>query len=168
MCERAIRRDVVGLKPRQRMPKGVTVHQYFGISTDEAARAERAKTRFAKLKWTRPVYPLLDLGWGRRDCLTYLKDRVPHPVPKSACVFCPFKTNQAWADLKANDPEGGARAVAVDEAIRSEGAACRRGMEGNLYLHHTCVPLAMLDLSAPAPDALDPMATGECTGMCGM
>lgn len=102
VCERTTRRDVIGIQPRQRMPKDVTVHQYFGISTDEAARAERVKTRFAKLKWTRPVYPLLDLGWSRKDCLAYLKDRVPHP----ACVFCPFKTNQAWAELKATDPDG--------------------------------------------------------------
>ena len=34
-------REIVGLKPRQRMPKDVRVFQYFGITTDEAQRTAR-------------------------------------------------------------------------------------------------------------------------------
>lgn len=47
VVNKAIRRELLGLKFRQRVPKDVVIHQYFGISTDEAARAERAKKRFA-------------------------------------------------------------------------------------------------------------------------
>lgn len=86
VVERAIRRDVLGLAPGRRCPPGVTVVQYFGISADEAGRAARAKTRFAEKKWTVPAYPLLDLGWTRRDCLTWLAGRTPHPAPgRRAC-----------------------------------------------------------------------------------
>jgi hypothetical protein len=34
-------------------------------------------------------------------------------------------------------------------------------------VHRSCVPLAMIDFEALAPDALDPTTTGECHGMCG-
>lgn len=167
VCERFVRREVLGLKPRQRVPKGVVVHQYFGISTDEEGRAIRAKDRFLKMKWTRPEYPLLDLRWSRGDCLSYLKDRVPHPVPKSACTFCPFRTNQEWARMKASDPESWNRAVEVDNALRADGSVCTRGFRQQMFVHRTCVPLDVLDLSALVPNTLDPMTTGECHGMCG-
>ena len=36
VVNRTIRRELLGLKPRQRIPKDVLIHQYFGISTDEA------------------------------------------------------------------------------------------------------------------------------------
>ncbi|MDB5310815.1 MAG: hypothetical protein JWO38_5017 [Gemmataceae bacterium] len=92
-CNKTIRYELLGLKPRQRVPRGMIVRQHFGISCDEAGRAERAKKRFEKQKWTKPVYPLIEMGWSRKDCLAFLKDRVPHEVPKSACVFCPYKSN---------------------------------------------------------------------------
>lgn len=168
VCERTIRYELLGLKPRQRVPKGLVVFQFFGISTDEAARAERGKKRFASVKWSEPVYPLLDLGWSRKDCLAYLADRVPHPVPKSACVFCPFKTNQAWAELKANDPVGWARAVEIDRALRQPDSVCKRGLAGNLYLHRSLIPLEVIDFAALAPTTVNPMSVGECHGMCGL
>ncbi len=37
------------------------------------------------------VYPLIDIGYGRKECQDYLR-RVDLPVPPpSNCVFCPFK-----------------------------------------------------------------------------
>lgn len=40
VIERSIRRDILGLKPRQRVnPKEFKIHQYFGISHDERSRA---------------------------------------------------------------------------------------------------------------------------------
>ena len=35
-----------------------------------------------------------DLEMTRADCVAYLKEQeIPHEVPRSACVFCPFKSN---------------------------------------------------------------------------
>jgi hypothetical protein len=43
------------------------------------------------IKWSRLHYPLCQsLMWTRADCRAYLKPRVPHRVPRSACVFCPY------------------------------------------------------------------------------
>lgn len=168
VCERFIRRELVGLRPRQHMPRGTCITQYFGISTDEAARAERARKRFAKLKWTSPRYPLLEMGWSRKDCVAFLRERVPHEVPKSSCVFCPYKTNQAWAEMKAGDPAGWSRAVEVDNAIRADDSICTRGFRQKLFVHRTCVPLEVIDFGAAPPSTIDPMSVGECHGMCGM
>lgn len=107
VIEKAIRREVVGLKPRQRMPKDVKVYQYFGITTDEQRRAEKAKRRFEKLPWAVPVYPFIEMGWSRQDCIAWLDGKLPHPVPRSACVFCPYRTNKERLHLKQTDAEGG-------------------------------------------------------------
>ena len=167
VVNKAIRRDLLGLKPRQRIPKDTTIYQYFGISTDEAARAERAKRRFEGVKHTVPVYPLIEMGWSRKDCISYLRERLPHEVPKSSCVFCPYRTNQSWLHLKRTDPDGWNRAVEIDAALRDEGSLVTRGFRQELFAHRSCVPLAVIDFEALAPNALDPMATGECHGMCG-
>lgn len=168
VVDRTIRRELLGLKPRQRMPAGVTVYQYFGISTDEAGRAERGKKRFASVKHTIPVYPLIDRGWSRSDCVAYLQSRLSYAVPKSSCVFCPYRTNQSWRHLKHTDPQGWRRAVEIDNALRADGSIVTRGFRQKLYLHRSCEPLEKIDLDALAPNTLDPMTTGECQGMCGV
>jgi hypothetical protein len=146
----------------------VLVRQYFGISADEAGRAERSRKRFESVRWAKPVYPLLEMGWSRRDCLEWLRGRVPHPVPRSACTFCPFRSNREWSALKQADPEGWRRAVEFDEALRQAGSLATRSIKHTLYLHRSCVPLAEIDFNALAGEALHPMASGECHGMCGV
>jgi hypothetical protein len=166
VIEKAIRREVVGLQPRQRMPKDVRVFQYFGITTDEAGRAERAKRRFAKTLWAVPVYPFLEMGWCRQDCLNWLKDRLPHEAPRSACVFCPYRTNKEWLHLKQIDSAGWKRAVEIDHALRQEGTVANRKMRQKLYLHRSCVPLDLVDFEHQHT-LFRPM-TNECQGMCGV
>jgi hypothetical protein len=166
VIERAIRREVVGLKPRQRMPKDVRVFQYFGITTDEAQRAERAKRRFEKLPWAVPVYPFLGMGWSRQNCEAWLKDRLPHPVPRSACVFCPYRTNKEWLPLKQTDPDCWKRAVEIDHALRQVGTVANRKLRQKLYLHRSCVSLDLVDLEHDKT-LFRPM-TNECQGMCGV
>ena len=168
VVNKAIRSELLGLKPRQRVPKGTVIYQYFGITTDEAARAERAKKRFASVKHTVPVYPLLDMGWSRRDCERWLEGRLPHRVPKSSCVMCPFRTNQSWLHLKQTDETGWRRAVEVDRALRDPASVCTRGFRQALYVHRSCVPLDVIEFEKLAPNTLDPMTTGECMGMCGV
>lgn len=127
---------------------GTPVDLSVCISTDEYLRAKDAD-----VKWCRNVFPLLDLGWSRTDCESYLNDRWPWPVPRSACVYCPYKSNREWLDLRDNHPTEWAAAVAFDEAARPFG-----------YVHRSERPLR---------DAvLTPTDTGqlvlECEGMCGV
>jgi hypothetical protein len=119
VIDRAIRRELLGLKHRQRRPRDVVIHKYYGISRDEARRAVRIQER-AKEDDFVAHFPLLSLGWTRGDCLRFLTNRVPHPVPRSACVFCPFRNDNEWLHLKQTDPEGWARAVEIDRLSKRD------------------------------------------------
>lgn len=99
---------------------------------------------------------MIEMGWSRKDCLAYLKDRLPHPVPKSSCVFCPYRTNQSWRHLKQTDPDGWNRAVQIDNALRDQASVCTRGFR------------EVIDFDALSPSTIDPMTVGECQGMYGL
>jgi hypothetical protein len=168
---RCIRREVLGLKPRQRVPKSVRVTQAFGITLDEGVRARNIKARFATdTKWSTPVFPLLDRFMTRADCLTWLAQHgnVPHDVPRSACVFCPFHTDAEWERVK-RDPVDWARAVEIDKALRTTGSVANRDMRQVMYLHDACKPLDEVVLDPKPRDRQIPMSFyRECEGVCGV
>ena len=159
-----IRRELLGLKPKQQVPRDVLVNQYMGFSRDEPGRAARAKLRFSQVRWGHVHFPLFEEGMTRLDCSRWLEDRVPHPVPRSACVFCPFKNNREWRQLKHHDPDGWRRAVEVDDSLRVEGTIRNRALDQKLYVHRQCVPLSEANLNEDQPDLFDM----ECEGGCGL
>jgi hypothetical protein len=161
VIEKFVREEMLGLKPRQRRDRSIPVHQYYGISRDEARRAVSIRKR-AEEKSFIPHFPLLELGWTRGDCLRYLQDRVPHQVPRSACVFCPFHNDREWLEIKQNDPTAWQRAVEIDRALRVHRSAA---MREEPYLHFSLKPLDEVDLN---PQAAFPGFTRECEGMCGV
>lgn len=173
VVERIIRYIILGMKPRQRMRKGTMIDQVFGISWDERGRAERIRKRFDEIAWSNPVFPLVEKRMTRDDCKAYLKGRVPHEVPRSACVFCPYKTAAEWLRTK-QQPKEWARAVEVDEAMRVEGVVLNRNIDQSLYLHRSCLPLEMIDFEAEAAKEAKRKATPlfslmDCgEGMCGV
>lgn len=171
VCERVIRRDLIGLRARQRMPRDVLVYQAFGFSSDELGRAKRVADRFREdIPWATPHFPLIELGWSRKDCRDFLASRVPHRVPRSACTFCPYRTDYEWLRMKATDPESFADACEVDAALRTSGVAQARGWDNEAYIHRSCIPLEVVDFEREIrenPQTLDPFATEECTGYCG-
>jgi hypothetical protein len=162
--ERFVRRELLGLKPHARAPVDA-VDQWFGISADELRRV-----RISRDHWKRHVYPLvglpedlLDRPFTRRMCLDWLEHHYPdHPVPRSACIGCPYHTNAEWRRIRA-DPEQWWDAVQVDRAIRNAD-----GMNGEVYLHRDCVPLEAVDLRTDEDKGQ--MTFGfraECLGYCG-
>lgn len=171
VVERAIRRVVLGMKARQRIPAGVRVVQYMGLSFDEPGRIISVKVRFQRVGWSEPRFPLFDLEMTRRGCLAYLEEVAPNRVvPRSACVCCPYRTNAEWRRLRDSDPEGWARAVEIDEGLRRPGAVVNRGLDASLYLHRSCTPLA--DAPIDTPESRGEQYTfgfaAECEGMCGV
>lgn len=182
VIEQTIRRQILGLKHRQRVPLWVHVQQLFGLSDDEPRRVRRVKKNYQSHRWASPVFPLVELGWTRAKCVAWLKGRVPHEVPRSACVFCPCRSAAEWERLKREDAEGWARAVEVDNALRVPGNVVNRNMEQSLYVHRSCIPLEMVDVEAEAakerakakpPDMFDIAESledcGQCSsGFCGM
>jgi hypothetical protein len=118
------------------------------ISTDEIERAKDSG-----LQWLRNTFPLLDLAWSRDDCLAYLADRWPWPVPRSACVFCPLKSDAEFLRMREHQPDDWQAAVAFDQAARAHG-----------YVHRSGRPLADAVLR---PEDAGQLAL-ECEGICGI
>lgn len=173
VVEQIIRRIILGLRARQRIPKGVRVVQLFGISLEEKDRRCNILRRFEDKPWAEAQFPLIDLKMTRHDCKEWLKGRVPHEVPRSACVFCPFKSASEWLATKQKPSEWD-RAVEIDRALRTQGAVVNRGMTQALYLHRRCVPLEVIDFEAEARREAERQATPLFTmydcgeGMCGV
>jgi hypothetical protein len=172
VIERTIRREIVGLEYRQRFPiKTTHVHQYLGISLDEAGRSLRIAKNFREnTKWATPHFPLIEKQWTRADCLTYLADKVPHQTPRSSCVFCPNHTDAEWYMLRESDPEGWAKAVKVDCQLRDGVSVVNRDMMQTMYLHRSCKSLELVELTPPTPRERQ---TGNgfshmCEGNCGV
>ena len=165
--ERAVRSIVFGLPKWGRLQPGDSVTQCMGLSYDEPKRVIRIKQRFlGKPACWSVSCPLFDLEMTRGDCEKYLATRVPHVVPRSACVFCPFKTNAEWDLLKSGDPVGWQRAIEVDLLLRSQSSS---GAER--YLHKSCLPITQVDFRpADTISGQKHLISGfqdECEGYCG-
>lgn len=142
--ERFIRRELLGLEKGQRIKTKLT--QLFGISLDEAGRATRIKANAPH--WSEPEFPLCDKMMTRADCVKWLEAfGIPHKVPRSACVFCPYKSDNEWLLLRETDSDGWNRAVEIDDALRVEGTVCNRNLNEKLYLHKSCRPLKEVHLT---------------------
>jgi 3'-phosphoadenosine 5'-phosphosulfate sulfotransferase (PAPS reductase)/FAD synthetase len=152
-------RELMGAKPRQRLP-AESVHVMIGISTDEAHRMKPARNR-----WQRNVFPLIELGMSRRDCLNWLQER-QWSAPKSSCIGCPFHSDAMWRDLRDNSPDEWDDAVAVDKAIRTGGNL--RGVKAEQFMHRSLKPLDEVDLSTWAEKGQPDLFGEECEGMCGV
>ncbi len=162
-----LRRQILSLKPKQRVPKDVLIHQYFGISLDEVRRVKKIRARFDGIAWARCHFPLVDLGWSRQGCIRWLKDRVPHPMQRSACVYCPLQNDHEWKAKKEETPEEFETACQVDDLLRTPGAVVNRAMDKPMFLHRSCVPLRQIDFDDLPAQTLDGFTLYDCSGACG-
>lgn len=174
VIQRAIRRDVLGLAPRRTIPRDCKVIQYIGISYDERTRAVDIERRFLdrrgrpRPRW-RVEFPLLFMngwarpGWTRTECVAYLEVRVPHKVYESACVQCPYRSDASFRRV-LEMPASGPRLIQIDSGLRVPGVVVNRGLDQQLYLHRSCVPI---ERAVHAGDAQMGFAM-ECEGGCGL
>jgi len=168
---KVLRREVLGLPPG-RAPRGVTVNQFIGISLDEAGRARRMERNVSAPSYLKRRFWWIEKQQTRANCISYLADKVPHPTPRSACVFCPYHTDWEWHKLKTEAPKDFARAVEIDRTLRTTGARANRQMNHQMYLHRSCKPLDLVQLDTTPPSErmvqLPMNFAPECEGMCGI
>ena len=151
-------REILGAGPGQRVPSGVLVESLQGISLDEIQRMRESNQRWLKFR-----YPLIEMRMSRHDCkLWFKKNGIPEP-PRSACVYCPYRSNHEWRNLRDNEPEGWQEALRVDELIRNGIQTTTQ----QLFLHQSLKPLAEVDLRTDE-DFGQMTFLGECEGMCGV
>ena len=122
---------------------------WIGISLDEAARMKPAFR-----KWVTNRYPLIEFNMRRSDCLRWMeKHGYPKP-PRSACIFCPYHSDQEWRDLT--------------EAEFLEAVEFERQLPEGEFLHRSRVPLNKIDFSTDEDRGQLNMFNNECQGMCGV
>jgi hypothetical protein len=160
---REIRRRIG--KPGRAYIRPGAVDVMLGISVDEIMRMRPSKAR-----WSTNVYPLIDLGMRRYDCLLWLR-RHDYPEPrKSACLGCPYHRDpRYWRDLRDNHPVIWADLVQADREIRDKANAAAADIRATCYMHWQRVPLDEVDLSID--DRQGELLLGgefgeECSGMC--
>ncbi|MFJ9909183.1 hypothetical protein ACIRVK_41235 [Streptomyces sp. NPDC101152] len=96
-------RELLGHPYPRRIPAGVHVEQWIGISVDEFTRAKDADVAYMNNR-----FPLIEHGSSRSDCLRLLRSRGFGQTPKSACLGCPYHGNAQWRSLRNGSPQGGA------------------------------------------------------------
>lgn len=81
----------------------VLVECWLGITTDEKQR--RISVHDADVKWTKSVYPLLDVKpTTRRECVSLIQNNTDISIAKSGCFCCPYAPITHFADLHRNEP----------------------------------------------------------------
>lgn len=90
--------------------RGGKVTKYIGYDADEERRAGIPEDDKYKYE-----YPLIDWGWGRKECLEAIKRAGLRTPGKSSCFFCPASkiTEIKW--LAAKHPDLMERAIAMEK-----------------------------------------------------
>lgn len=153
-------RQLAGLRPGQRH-KDHLMTTVIGISYDESQRM-----RDPQFSWLRNDYPLVDRKITRLDCVEYAKKNGYRTPPRSACIGCPFKSNDEWRLLKSK-PKEWEDAVRFDAELRTN-ERLRRRFNGQAFLHSSMKPLPEVDLRSEAELGIMNLFDQECEGMCGV
>ena len=160
VMKRAIKRrfDVPRRKPGKAYD-GIVVEQWFGISMDE-----RQRMRESQEPWTVFRYPLVEQGLSRSRCITYLRKKGIE-APRSACVYCPFHSNNEWRKVKAN-PRDWQAALEFERRLRAAYQATGLSLKSEPFCHRSRVPLDQVNLGEAQGDLFG--MDNECAGICGV
>ena len=131
------------------------IRLWMGISTDEIERIKDSNVQYIN-----NYYPLIDYEMSRKDCLKWFASNTLPMPPRSACIICPFHSNEHWLDMKTNDPESWNFAIDFDKKIRHMPL-----LDSQIYLHCERKPLEEVNL---VKDTQENDFTNECEGICGL
>jgi len=153
-------RELAGLKSGQRC-KEHRITTVIGISYDESQRM-----RDPAFPWIQNEYALVDRKITRQDCLDWNAKHGYKKPPRSACIGCPFKSQEEWRLLKTTPVEW-ADAVDFDSGLRTNERLLAR-FNGKAYLHSSAKPLGEVDLRSDSELGIFSLFDQECAGMCGV
>jgi hypothetical protein len=132
--------------------------KWIGISLDEITRMKPSRRNTVEHRW-----PLIDKRIRRHDCLLWMRrNGYPEP-PRSACLYCPYRANGEWKDLKPDEFE-----IAAKFEERLQATHRKIGATGVPFLHRSMVPLREVDFSTDEDHGQQVMFGNECEGMCGV
>lgn len=144
------------------MQSNPLVIQWIGISTDEAQRMKPSR-----VPYIRSVWPLIDAGISRKQCIQWMVAKGFPIAPRSACTFCPFHGDEEWIRLRDESPDDFAAAVQFEKDLQ-ESCTKQEVLKGVPYLHDSCKPLDQVVFkSLPSHQQLNHFGN-ECEGLCGV
>ena len=152
----------------KRAQKEITVTQWIGISFDEIQRIKPSRVLWGQHRW-----PLIELRMGRRDCLKWMESHGYPKPPRSACIYCPFRSDNEWRKLREEEPEEFQRAIKFEKDLQGVKEKTER-KKGIPFLHPSCISLNEVDFRTDIERGqlslwLDEQSFGnECEGMCGV
>ena len=159
-------RQLAGGENGRPFPKNTHVEMWLGISLDEVLRMKPSREPWIEHRW-----PLVDLGMSRRDCVEWFSSEYPgRHLPRSACVICPYRSDEHWFELKRREPIGYEEAVQFDRWLRtSTKTPVRKLLNGRPYLHSARRPLASVikQRETERTNGIDEF-NNECEGLCGV
>lgn len=139
------------------------ITQWVGISRDEAHRMKPSPVKYIINRW-----PLVDMRMTRHGCLDWMKSNGYPQPPRSACYFCPYRSDASWRHLIETDLDAFDAAVDYERKLR----CVSRNLDGMnikaLYLHRSMQPLDSIDFDALTDDPQLSLFGNECEGMCGV
>ena len=158
-------RTLAGGQRGRPFPKDQKVEMWLGISLDEVGRMKTSRE-----PWVRHRWPLVDIGMTRRDCAEWFAARYPERwLPRSACVICPYRSDEHWLEMKRSEPDSFDEAVRFDRWLRRRKTnPVRELLGGRPYLHSARRPLAtVIAEKEEDPDSIN-YFNEECEGHCGV
>ncbi len=160
-------RKLAGGQRGRPFPKDTHAEMWLGISLDEVGRMKPSREPWVKHRW-----PLVDIGMTRRDCVAWFDSEYPgRYLPRSACVICPYRSDEHWLELKQSEPASYEEAVHFDRWLRhSTKNPVRKLLNGRPYLHAARRPLASVIAEreeTQESNGVNPF-NEECEGLCGV
>ncbi len=157
-------RSLAGGRRGRRFPKNNRVEMWLGISRDEVGRMKASRESWVDHRW-----PLVDLGMTRRDCVEWFSvEYSGRRLPRSACVICPYRSDEHWLELKRREPDSYNEAVRFDRWLRnSTKNPIRELLNGRPYLHAARRPLGTVIADREAQGVDLNHFNEECEGLCG-
>ena len=155
-------RQILELTPGRAVPKRHKVEMWVGISVDEITRAKPSAE-----EWIEKKFPLIDLGISRPQLHQWFQKHYPgRPLPKSACIGCPYHSDAVWKDMKETDPASFMDAVQVDIALRANPQITALTPDAQAYLHRSRKPLPLVNFDETT--GYQDQMNDECEGLCGI
>ena len=153
-------RELLGFKKGERVKKGIKVEQLFGISRDEIYRIKPSQYHYIQ-----HLYPLIDKGMRRYDCINWMERNNFKIPPRSACTFCPFHSNAEWLRVKQNKKEWD-KVVKLEKSLTNNKQLKKIGYDDKIYFTNKGIPIDEVNFEEKT-DQLD-LFNNECEGMCGI
>lgn len=122
---------------------------WLGYTIDEFERMAHNET-----KAVTNVYPLIDLRLTRADCISLVEAYGWPKPPKSACWMCPNRADFSWLEMKREDPEDFALAVAFEKEVQQR--------DPHIWLHSSGKPLDAANFNEDQLDMFSGCTAESC------